>query len=339
MDDNLSKVIQPHPKTITIITTYQCNAACADCCFECGPHLRGRLSSKEITQFIQEARDTFPDLEVVVFSGGEPLLLGQDLFESIQAAKQLALTSRVVTNGYWGKTKRSALKTAERLKESGLSEINISTGRDHLNYISKEAVLGSVIALAHQEVPNLVTVESDDEQNSILTELLADPDIRRIQESNPSLLRFQVNSWMPFHDDSQRRQIPPKQSVDVPCQQLFNNLVLTPYRQISACCGLTFEHIDELKMGRLGEAPLEDYYKAQLEDFLKIWIKTDGPVRIIEKLSGFELPAPENGIHHICQACAILHKDANIRELAAEKYHEFVPEVISRFLARTSIDS
>lgn len=62
----------------------------------------------------------------IVFSGGEPTLRGEDLFEGIRSAASRSLPTRVVTNGCWGKSAEAALACVRRFREAGLTEINLS---------------------------------------------------------------------------------------------------------------------------------------------------------------------------------------------------------------------
>lgn len=338
MLDPILSSLQMAPSSATVITTYQCTAACKDCCFESNPNLRGRLSSEEIIGFLREAKEAFDSLKLVVFSGGEPLLLGDSLFESIAAASELGLLTRVVTNGYWGKTQGLANKTATRLAAAGLSEINISTGTDHSAYVSLDSVASAIEALASHGIPNRVTVESENAGDGVMDRILNHPAVVNAMNRHQGLTSFQTNSWMPFHEDSQRRPLPTKNVVASPCKQLFNNIVLTPHKQLSACCGLTFEHIQDLKLGRYEKGLLKAAYSSQFDDFLKVWIAVDGPLKIVERVMGSKASAVLGEIHHGCQACAILHNSPTVRERLVETYSEHVPDVLSRFIATTALD-
>lgn len=60
------------PTTMTVITTYQCTSACKECCFECNPYVKGKLSFNDISSFIQETYDYYHEtLKLCVFTGGE----------------------------------------------------------------------------------------------------------------------------------------------------------------------------------------------------------------------------------------------------------------------------
>lgn len=337
MDKDIMQGLLPEPTSITVIATYQCTAACRDCCFESSPALRGRLAAGDILDFINESKRSFTGLQVVVFSGGEPLLMGNALLEGISAARRLGLKTRVVTNGYWGKTERLAGMTACRLAEAGLSEINISTGLDHAEFVPLDAVVNAIKALSHCGIPNRVTIEADHAEGTYAQELMNHPVVADIREKAPELLSFQVNTWMPFHRDSAPRPLPSRAIVDAPCQQIFKNLVLTPHGQVSACCGLTFEHIRELKLGRYAAGSLLETYKSQFDDFLKIWIAVEGPVKIVERVMGREASTFGDSVHHMCQACAILHQDPCVRTRLEDSYSDYVPEVVSRFMAANAL--
>ena len=96
------------PTHLTILPTYRCTAACAQCCFESDPHVQGRIPLERILDYIDQAARDFPTLKLVVFSGGECFLLRDDLDKAIARAAGHGLATRCVTNGYWATSKRAA---------------------------------------------------------------------------------------------------------------------------------------------------------------------------------------------------------------------------------------
>ena len=327
------------PDTLTLITTYQCNAACKDCCFECTPQVRGRLSLEDMRSSIRKAAREFPGLQLVVFTGGECFLLKNDLFAAILEAHQAGLRTRCVTNGFWGRSENYCAQIVSRLVEAGISEINISTGKDHQQWIPVSSVIRAARMLVERGVVTVLTVEAETGSGDCLDQISSDPDIRKIMQKT-DLFRLQRNSWMPFHHDSVRRSMAIDQvQLRSGCRQLFRNLTITPDREMSACCGLTMEHIPEMKLGLIDhDQPWSRQYFSQLNDFLKIWINVDGPYRIIERLLGERDVKDLGSIVHICEACAILHQDAHLRKALAARYHEFVPEVMGRFCLNKSVE-
>lgn len=325
-------------RSITFITTYQCTAACRECCFESSPTLNsGRLTFEFMKGVIDEAVKALPSLRLAVFSGGECFMLKEELFKTIAHASACGLGTRCVTNGYWGKTPRSAERNAKRLRESGITEINISTGLEHQEWVPFESVVNCASALAKEGIFLLITVEKDTAESTCWETVTGHPVVKELVEARPAKLKLICNSWMPFHADAAPRAQQRGYIAEKGCEQLFSNLVVTPYRMVSACCGLTYEHIPEMRLGAVGSKPLAGFVTDIADDFLKIWIHMDGPKEIVRKVTGKASNALMDGTVHICQACAILHQDAEFRAALQARYAEFVPEVIGRFLLRNAI--
>lgn len=161
--------ISPH--TLTILGTYQCTAACKQCCFESSPSVRGRLSGDVILQRITEAQGSFPSLRMVVFSGGEAFLLKDDLFNAVAHCQTLGLHTRIVTNGSWGKREQTAREFAGRLASAGLKEINFSTGKDHQEWVPWNSFANAAHACAEAGISTLITVECDTEERTLTREV------------------------------------------------------------------------------------------------------------------------------------------------------------------------
>lgn len=163
------------PHTLTILCTYQCTAACKQCCFESSPAVRGRLSKETIIARIAEAKASFPSLRVVVFSGGEAMMLKDDLFAAITYCSAEGLRTRIVSNGYWGRTPRSASVAVNKLKDAGLSELNISTGVDHRQWVPLDSVANAAVCAAEAGMFCLVTVESESSDERVVDQLMGNP--------------------------------------------------------------------------------------------------------------------------------------------------------------------
>ena len=142
---------------------------------------------------------------------------------------------------------------------------------------------------------------------------------------------MQANYWMPFHGDAPSRvQTPDLATLRKGCSQVFENVVVTPRDEVAACCGLTFEHIPEMRLGPCADGGLERRYRSQEDDFLKYWLKVDGPYSILERLLGDDATPLLEGVVHQCQACAILHRNDAVREALSLRHSAFVPDVMTR---------
>lgn len=324
-------VLDNETRTLTIITTYTCTAACKECCFGCSPSIQGRLTLEEIKSYIVEAKENFRGLEIVVFTGGECFLLKDDLYSAIAYCSELGLKTRCVTNAFWGRTAEIAERTTEALAKAGLTEINISTGHDHQQFVPQSSVVSAAEALVRHGIPTLVTVEQDPESSCVGDVLARDERILNLLRNHGNKFRLQRNIWMQFTHDFERRNCKQyTKSADTPCTQLFSNIVVTPHRMLSGCCGLTFEYIPEMKLGMLDGSNMRSLYESQTDDFLKIWLATKGPVSIIRDLVGMQQSEELlNGASHICQACVVLHQSPEVRKALQERWQNYVPAVMT----------
>ena len=323
------------PRTLTFLPTYRCTAACKQCCFESSPQVRGRLSLDLMLQTLDDAHASFPSLEVVVFSGGECFLLGEDLFTVLRRASDLGLVTRCVTNGYWGKAKRSAERIAGRLVDCGLRELNLSTGADHQQWVAFESVVNCAAATVRRDIFTLITIEKDGSDSRCWNEAQSNETVCRLKSESPTLFRLQSNVWMAFREGHRNAgNTASRTETEGGCAQLFSNLVVTPYSRLSACCGLTHEHIPEMQLGSLRAHSVRELFDSQFSDFLKLWIHIDGPSAIVRKVLGERGDQILDGTVHICESCAILHKSPEVLAGLRERYAEFLPDVLARASAR-----
>lgn len=338
MKPMLVKAKEIYPQSLTILPTYRCNAECTECCFESNPRIKQRLGLEDITRAIDDAKATFPALQLIVFSGGEAFLLKDDLFIAIRHARDQGLLVRCVTNAFWGKTQRTAQRTVAKLLEADVSEINISTGSDHQEHVPLESIEHACEALVQAQIVTLLTVEKDSPQTNCLERARSSAVLKFLLQEHPRWFTIQCNSWMPFHKDYIERGEPSGlESLNDGCNQVFSNLVVTPYAKLAACCGLTFEHIPEMTLGDLRATSMSDLFDTAVSDFLKIWIHIDGPGTILRKLFGSDINDELKDVRHICQACAILHLHPKVRTELRARYLEFVPDVMARFALKLEV--
>lgn len=283
---------------------------------------------------IEDSLSLFPYIELVVFTGGECFILKDDLFRVIKYCTDRNLKTRCVTNGYWAKRESVAEEYASRLFDAGVTEINISTGVDHQEWVEEKTIVNAAVALISKKISTLVTVEKDSDTTSCFLSIRSNPEISKLLNQQSSLFTLRSNVWMPFFRDSELRGETHLNLAKEGCGQVFNNIVITPKKEVSACCGLTLEHIPEMKLGDTDD--LSCYVSEQESDFLKIWIHTEGPYKIIQHLLG-DNTEKLKGVVHNCQACAILHQDKEIVEKLKSSYHSHITRVYHQYHLKQSM--
>ncbi|MNP02505.1 hypothetical protein D3C76_943590 [compost metagenome] len=263
--------------------------------------------------------------------------MGDDLLASIKNAKKYNLATRCVTNGFWAKTTSIANRMASKLVECGLDELNVSTGSDHAEWVPIDVALNAAKAAATHGIFTVVTIEQDRADSGVIEQVRKDVELASLEKAG--LLTTQVNSWMPFHKGSaERTAIGNRESMLCQgCDQVVENCVLTPHREISGCCGLTFEHIPEMKINWVSGDSLREKYISQAQDFLKIWLKVDGPYQIVKNLAWDEYKDDLEKIVHPCQACALLHQSGLLRERMVEQHGSHMGRVLRQFFSQASI--
>lgn len=330
------------PKTISLLTTYQCTASCKNCCFGCNPQIKERLSLDNIKKYIDQAIEAFKDdLMVLVLTGGECFLLGDDLVKAVRYGASNNLIVRVVTNGYWAKTYQEAYNLLSNLRNNGLKEINFSTGDDHQEWVPYENIINGSMASMDLGLTCIINVEAHD--NSKFNHYTFLKDHRLLQYFDHTKyktpLRIDRGVWIPFEENSNLSYNSvnlTEKSIKQRCTSLFNVLAINPYSQMFACCGLTCEHIMPLRLGDVNTNNIKELYETQFLDFLKIWIYVEGPYSVLEYIYK-KREIKKNVAGHICYMCAEIFKDEENITYIKDHYQEIMPSVMFKyFLLKTT---
>lgn len=186
------------PQRLVVLTTNRCTARCTHCVMNASPDRHDQLTYEKI-RLVIDSMCELSKLGMVIFTGGEPLLLGEDLLNAIAYADGLGLKTRVVTNCYWAVSSKIAREKLVELREAGLQELIISADDEHLPYVSFEQVkyawraskdLGfHSVAIANSSLPS--------------------------SKITPDFIMEQLGEELPlYYDKHHRRQRIPKQSKD-----------------------------------------------------------------------------------------------------------------------------
>jgi len=333
---NIEQLVIP-PKVIAIVTTYQCTAACKNCCFGCNPRIKVRLSLQEMTNYVDQAVEYYgKNVFVLVLTGGEPFLLGNDLEKIVGHSAPKGLIVRIVTNGYWAKSYQEAYDILSNLRNKGLKEINFSTGDDHLQWVDYENIVNGSMAAMDLGLTCLINVETHD--NSSFNGDVFRNDSRltdyfdKLKYANS--LRVERGMWVPFNDNStisyDKIEKNNENLCKKRCDSLFTTLPITPYSQLMACCGLTCEHIVPFRLGNLRHKTMKELYEAQFKDLLKIWLFVEGPYTVLEYIYS-KRGIDKKIIGHTCYICAEIFRDEENINYIKDNYSEIMPTIMFKY--------
>lgn len=321
-------------KSICFLTTYQCNAQCDYC--ECGPHSkRERLALREMIRLIDEAKK-LGTVAQVIFSGGEPTLLGKDLLRAIEHASECKLLTRVVTNGWWGRSPERARSYLAQLIDAGLWEINISVDDLHQEWIDLAHVRNAFLAcnerkfkclIAHKQTRNpritkqyleeyfgVELIEftpgkhySADEECRLISSGPVVPVGRKQEMQNPDELVYS-----PWNGN---------------CSSVLRDIVVGANGNLLPCCGIVSKNIPELTRSDLKRTSLIDAIEGANNDLILNWIALEGPAAIArfvhEKDASISFRQHYVGICHLCN-------DVLTREEVRSTLARHIDEVVDR---------
>lgn len=212
-------------------------------------------------------------LQVVVFAGGEPLLLGNDLLDAVALCDSLGIVTRVVTNAYWATSISAARRLTNVLREAGLAELNISCDDYHLPFIPFERVEFAWQASKNMGFTAVIIATCACPTSTITPSFIMD----RLEEDLP--LRFDTDGYSiprgAFDPDGTyygmsngkvqligRARTTLDHTITVSrnagaddlkhaCPWALRNPAVTPENRLVACCGIELMHNSVLDFGSL----------------------------------------------------------------------------------------
>lgn len=322
------------PKTLSVMPTFTCPAACTDCGTLSSPHEKATLKLDTMLAAIKQAKEL--NFGNVVFTGGEPTLRWNDLKKAINFAKNLGLPTRIVTNAHWAFTYDKAIEKLKDLILSGLDEINFSTGDEHARFIPIERVVyGIKASLALNLKPHIMIElrERREVTRKVLINALKD---NGLDENDLKLVDISESPWMPLD---------PMSVEDYPCiivansdnihnfqgcESILQTYVIQSDGRIGSCCGLGLRTVAELNVANVNQENfLHEAVKISESDIVKLWIHYFGTEKIL-KWAADKNPSImwENMYAHKCQACMRIFKDYEIKSVILDHYEEILGELI-----------
>jgi len=146
-------MVNYRPNKLSFLTTDGCNANCVYCGIQKSSKPQ-RLSLETMHDYTDQARRY--GIRSVSFTGGEPLLLGEDLFDAISYAHKAGMFCGLITNGSYAKDEETGKEMAKRLFDSGLGALKISMDQSHSEFVPYEHAFNALKgALQYNLGPNI----------------------------------------------------------------------------------------------------------------------------------------------------------------------------------------
>lgn len=300
--------------SLVLSTTYKCPIQCRYCGAECSPKNKERLSRQERLTFIDKVH-SFGKLRLVVFTGGEPFLLGKDLLYCVNNCHGLGLSTRIVTNAYWAKSPELADKMIKKYKEAGLSEINLSCDDYHQEFIPLERIKYANDACIKNDMPCLIGHKVMKECTitlEYLEEYFGRPLTRYDKnKTNPPNNLISSGYTVPVADDMHLIEdeaiLYPEndQQWKEPCSSILQRVIITPKKELSICCGMVPRKVQEVFFGPLDSVSLEEAIVEAHQDLIVNWLALEGPYGLMKFILKKDPSIPFRKQYvNICHLCS-----------------------------------
>lgn len=318
-------------------TTYQCPISCRYCGAECGPRETARLSLQDMIAIVDHVF-SYGKLELVVFTGGEPFLLGEDLRRCVEYCAKKGLLTRIVTNGFWAKNPQTAREIMKTYKESGLTEINFSCDDYHQEFIPLERIkyandacleLGFPALIGHKTMKGCTL--SIDYLEQFLEVKLARFDPREKNPDNNVVstgYTVPVAKDMHLIPDDEILYPPSDYRWKAPCSSILQRVIITPRKELSICCGMIPRGVKEIVFGSLDDYTLEELITMAHNDLIVNWLALEGPYGLMKfiLLKDSTIPFRKQYVN-ICHLCSEILTRKDCRKILSEHAHEKALEI------------
>jgi MoaA/NifB/PqqE/SkfB family radical SAM enzyme len=323
--------------TLVLSVTYRCPIRCRYCGVNAGPHRTERMSLDFIRRMIDQAK-ALALVQLVVFTGGEPFLLGEDLYTAIQYAADLGFHTRIVTNAYWATSFERACRVIEQLKRLGLTELNYSCDDFHQEFIPLERIRWANDAARQVGVPALIAAKGLKRSTitpAYLEEFFGRPLASFCSgQANPTndVVSWGITvpvGWESEHLTDDDLLWPDREDCwTVRCRTVLKHIVIAPDGQMVICCGIGSEEIPETVVGSAHENTLLQLITQANDDLIINWLALEGPYGIMQQVQEW---APDVRFRqryvNTCHLCHDLFARPEVRAVLSERVDAIAPVV------------
>lgn len=346
------------PNTTTILTTNKCTAACRHCATNSGPNRKDMLTWDKMEPIL---RQLFAEtkLSVLVFSGGESTLLGEDLLKALRLCKEHRIITRLVTNAFWATSEKAAEAKLKELRSAGLDELNISTDDYHLPYVSLQKIRYAFDAARKLDFMSVALCNAYGPESWLTPERIN----REFGNGEEMKHRYDANGKAMVHERKQgetlvllsnglsmklgrgNQGLEESEVVPTPLSQLYDfadgiggcpwalrSSAISSKGHYVACCGFEAEDNPILDYGDLAKQPLSELLDRADNDLITNMISIYGPVtlmKILKDIAPKEVSFPRPSYRGYCEVCEDLVGIKQNREALYKYQGMFVDSILA----------
>ncbi len=305
----------PFLRNVGLLVTYHCQAACDHCVIRAAPDRHEEVALEDARVWIRDVA-AYRDRYVCVLSltGGEPFSNLKLLRSVMEMAADSGLYVSVVTNGFWGASRESALDLLKSLPQ--ICFLSVSTDIYHQKYVPFERVENAIWAIRECGIPYYVSIVTDTEDSPEFQRVKSDvlrtskPEDVRTGITFPVGRASEIKSQLKYSLTDE----PPREA----CQAASSPCIF-PDGRVYGCIGplIELKHDHPLLLGNLRETPMNEILDRAETSVVLHALRLWGPKRLITMLQeaglGRHLPV-EFITGSICNACFSLMSNPVVRE-------------------------
>jgi MoaA/NifB/PqqE/SkfB family radical SAM enzyme len=280
--------------------TNRCPLNCAHCGPESGPAEWGDLDPDTMVRMIHEA--AAHGCIGVNLSGGEPFLLGIKLLPVIEAARMAGLICRITTGAYWSRTLESARRHLQPLAEAGLSQLVLSCGDSHQQFVPLVSIVHASRAARELGIQTVVNVAMT--RNALIRARQVRAAFEEADEIIPLMRETPV---IPFGRGSAFERsdlfLRPLDQIAGPCPSLARNPTVQSNGNVTGCAVVFGRELSALTFGDARSEPASTLLERMDRSPLSVFIRSEGLVALkglIEAQSEIRFADSYVNICHLC---------------------------------------
>ncbi len=280
-------------RTIAFGYSTRCNIQCAHCV--------AADASEPVKMELSRARELIAELakakvQGISFTAGEPLIYLDDIAELVGVCQTYGMYSRVVTNSFWGKSRKRASEVIQNLKSSGLSQLRLSFSRWHQVNVPRDNILRVVKGCMEHGLDYFISFVTDfSEEDDTFEDYLRAHNLKFFPE--PVIFSGRAKG---FERDVLR--------TDYQANCCPMNPYLSPSEDVYGCCdaGSHFTRTNFFHLGNARQTSLQEMFEQSESHQLYNHIRNLG-ISAVSSFAGYK--ARDIISYRKCELCEKLFND------------------------------